>query len=60
MAKTQITREGAVWFSPRGSELEPGYGVLYPDMDKITTLGAFWVNGAPGYPYKPAPRRGTQ
>jgi len=26
--------------------------VLYPDMDKITSFGAFYVNGPPGYPFK--------
>jgi virginiamycin B lyase len=50
--KIQITREGAVWYSPRGSRNAPAIGVLYPDMDKITTLGAYYVNGAPGYPFK--------
>jgi hypothetical protein len=30
--------------------------VLYPDMEKITTLGAFYVNGPPGYPFKVAGR----
>jgi virginiamycin B lyase len=50
--KIQITRDGAVWYSPRGSRNAPGVGVLHPDMDKITTLGAFYVNGPPGYPFK--------
>jgi virginiamycin B lyase len=52
--KIQITRDGAVWYSPRGSRNAPGIGVLYPDMDKITTLGAVYVNGPPGYPFKQA------
>jgi len=30
----------------------PAIGVLYPDMDKIETLGAYYQNGPPGYPYK--------
>ena len=41
----------------------PAFGVLYPDMDKITTLGAFYVNGPPGYLFKPSvsqERRSTQ
>jgi len=25
---------------------------LYPDMNKMPTLGAFYQNGPPGYPYK--------
>jgi streptogramin lyase len=50
--KIQVTREGAVWFSPRGSQYAPAISVLYPDMDKMTTLGAYYVNGAPGYPFK--------
>ena len=27
-------------------------GINHPDMDKITTFGAFYVNGPPGYPFK--------
>jgi len=50
--KIQVTREGAVWYSPRGSRDAPGIGVLYPDMDKIVTLGAYYRNGAPGYPFR--------
>jgi len=38
--KIQITREGAIWYSPRSSRDYPGFGVLYPDMDKITTFAA--------------------
>ena len=49
--KIQITRDGAVWYSPRGSRDAPAIGVLYPDMDRITTLGAYYVNGPPGYPF---------
>jgi streptogramin lyase/cytochrome c5 len=51
MPKIQITREGGIWYSPRSSGEWPGLGVLYPDMDKITTLGAFYTNGPPGYPF---------
>jgi len=60
--KIQVTRDGAVWYSPRGSLDAPAFGVLYPDMDKITTLGAHYLNGPPGYPFKPvAPQpRSTQ
>jgi virginiamycin B lyase len=50
--KIQITRDGGVWYSPRGSRDAPAFGVLYPDMDKITTLGAYYQNGPPGYPYR--------
>jgi streptogramin lyase len=50
--KLQVTRDGSIWYSPRGSD-HPGFGVLYPDMDKITSLGAYYVNGPPGYPFKP-------
>ena len=54
--KIQVTRDGAVWFSPRGTQVDaPAISVLYPDMDKITTLGAYYVNGAPGYPFKVTP-----
>jgi virginiamycin B lyase len=50
--KIQVTKDGAIWYSPRGSVNAPAFGVLYPDMDKITTLGAYYLNGPPGYPYK--------
>lgn len=49
--KIQITRDGAVWYSPRGSREAPAFGVLYPDMDKIDNLGAFYQHGPPGYPF---------
>jgi streptogramin lyase len=44
----QVTKDGAIWYSPRGSLDAPAFGVLYPDMDKITTLGAYYQNGPPG------------
>jgi hypothetical protein len=50
--KIQVTRDGAIWFAPRGSQRAPAISVLYPDMDKITSFGAFYVNGPPGYPFK--------
>ena len=56
--KIQITKDGAIWYSPRGSVNAPAFGVLYPDMDKITTLGAYYLNGPPGYPYKLAASTG--
>ena len=40
--KIQITREGATWYSPRSSREYPGLGVLYPNMDKITTFAAMY------------------
>jgi hypothetical protein len=46
------TKDGAIWFAPRGSLRAPAISVLYPDMDKITSFGAFYVNGPPGYPFK--------
>ena len=49
--KIQVTRDGAIWFSPRGSRNMPSISVLYPDMDKITTLGAFYQYGPPGNPW---------
>jgi streptogramin lyase len=58
--KVQITRDGAIWYSPRGSQDAPAFGVLYPDMDKITNLGAFYVNGPPGYPFKPGTTTATK
>ena len=52
--KIQVTQDGAVWYSPRGSREAPAFGVLYPDMDKIESLGAYYTNGPPGYPFKVA------
>lgn len=49
--KVQVTREGGIWFSPRGSRTRPAISVLYPDMDKITTLGAYYQYGPPGNPW---------
>ena len=53
--KIQVTRDGAIWFSPRGSRNQPAISVLYPDMDKITTLGAFYQYGPPGNPWPSPP-----
>jgi streptogramin lyase len=60
--KIQITKDGAIWYSPRGSQNAPAIGVLYPDMDKIANLGAYYLNGPPGNPFKsvPAVRQGTR
>jgi streptogramin lyase len=44
--KIEITRDGAVWYCPR-SGAEPGVGVLYPDMSKVRTLGAYYVDYDP-------------
>ena len=41
--KIEITRDGAIWYCPR-SGAEPGVGVLYPDVSKITTLGAYYID----------------
>ena len=41
MPKIRLTREGAIWYSPRSSREFPGLGVLYPDITKITTLAAY-------------------
>ena len=37
--KLAITREGAVWYTPRSSA-KAAVGVLYPDVSRITTLAA--------------------
>jgi virginiamycin B lyase len=46
MPKFMITREGAIWFTPRNAGLHGGLGgagsVLYPDMDRMTTLAAYY------------------
>ena len=50
--------DGAVWYAPRNnastSDQGAGLGVLYPDMDKMTTFAAYPQNGAPGYAFKAA------
>jgi len=38
--KLAITREGAVWYTPRSS-VKAAVGVLYPDVSAMTTLGAY-------------------
>jgi len=51
--KLQHGADGSVWYTARtGTNGATGFGVLYPDMDKITTLGAHPLNGAPGYAFK--------
>lgn len=53
MPKTTIARGGAVWFTPRNAGQSGDYGgaagVLYPDMDKITTLAAYHSETSAGY-----------
>ena len=52
-AKIQVSGQTSIWYTTRGSITDDmGIGVLYPDMDKIETLGAFYENGPPGYPFK--------
>ena len=52
--KLQHTVDGAVWYTARtGAPGATAFGVLYPDKDKITTLGGYPLNGAPGYAFKP-------
>ncbi len=41
--KIEITRDGAVWYCPR-SGAEPGVGVLYPDVSKVKTLAAYYLD----------------
>jgi len=57
--KIQVSRDGAIWYAPRGSTRMAGLGALYPDKDKIVGLGAYYVNGPPGYPFK-TPRDAKQ
>ena len=44
--KIEITRDGAIWYCPR-SAAEPGVGVLYPDVSRIKTLAAFYIDFDP-------------
>jgi len=58
--KLQHTVDGAVWYTARtGTPGATGFGVLYPDMDKITSLAGYPLNGPPGYAFK-AGARSTQ
>ena len=41
MPKLEVTRDGAVWYSARSADIK-AIGVLYPDMTKIKTLGAYY------------------
>ena len=51
--KLQHTVDGAVWYTSRTAiPGATGFGVLYPDKDKITTLGGYPLNGPPGYAFK--------
>ena len=53
LVKTEITRDGAVWTQYRNAGHYAGYGavaaVLYPDKDKMPTLGAYHFEGSAGY-----------
>ena len=46
--------DGSVHYTPRygAAKDSSGFGVLYPDKDKIATLAPLMLNGAPGYPFK--------
>ncbi len=55
--------DGSVHYTPRygAAKDSSGFGVLYADKDKITTLAPNMLNGAPGYPFKVAgPTRSSQ
>jgi streptogramin lyase len=55
---TRVTHaaDGSVHYTPRYGAMPgtSGFGVLYPDMDQITTLAALALNGMPGYAFKVA------
>jgi streptogramin lyase len=46
--------DGSVHYTPRYGAMpgSTGFGVLYPDMSKITTLASTPLNGIPGYAFK--------
>ena len=44
--KIEITRDGAVWYCPRSAG-KPGVGVLYPDVTKVRTLRAYYIDYDP-------------
>lgn len=41
MPKLEVTKDGAIWYSARSADVK-AIGVLYPDMTKIKTLGAYY------------------
>jgi streptogramin lyase len=53
--KTNITRDGAIWFVNRNAGKFAGKGgavvALYPDKDKINTLAAYYPEKSPHYRY---------
>jgi virginiamycin B lyase len=66
MPKMAITREGAVWYANRGAAARgrapAAVGVLYPDMNLMTSFGAYYAvkdgravgNGSPIHAARPA------
>jgi hypothetical protein len=53
--KLQHTIDRTVWYTARtGTRGATGFGVLYPDMDRITPLSGYPLNGPPGYAFKPS------
>jgi streptogramin lyase len=46
--------DGSVHYTARygSAKDQSGFGVLFPDKDKITTLAPKMLNGAPGYAFK--------
>lgn len=48
--------DGSVHYTPRygAAKDQSGFGVLYPDKDKITTLAPRMLNDAPGYSFRVA------
>jgi streptogramin lyase len=65
MPKMAITREGAIWYSNRSiaaaGDAPATVGVLYPDVGRMTTLGAYYEvsNGRAIGSGSPAPRQST-
>jgi streptogramin lyase len=41
MPKIDVTREGAIWYAARDGQ-KPALDVLYPDVDKMTTMAAHY------------------
>ncbi len=41
MPKLEVTKDGSIWYSARSAEVK-AIGVLYPDVAKIKTMGAYY------------------
>jgi streptogramin lyase len=58
--KIQITRDGAIWYSPRGSQDAPAFGRALSRHGQDHDARRVLYNGPPGYPFKPGGSNATK